>query len=375
MTRLSLTCSFDPSTFNLSESTRKATKIDFNIQPEQRISLVNQGTWSVLPFARVLPFTDTFGKEIVGIRLLPGKVLAQSPVVVCSQNQIVTVSTSLSTALPMLIYRYKLYKLRRGKESLRELWPEVKDELIELHVAMGGEDHLEGLESVIFDDKLYPQSDNAAVVQEAACESLERLDSNPQHLLYRKYLHQAITKQVVAIPLPDRLGTWRNAAAVVALQISNQLKKNIEEQQLAAWEVAKLPASIDTSTSRTIEHIFKLGGNADLRVAKAAQILVKQQDSVLQEWKRDPIWTATITLANEGKTYNGLAHVEAAKNLDESGEPARAFDALISAAFWSYNFQGEALISVVDAARYLATQHEWEEISEILENLANLYNK
>lgn len=367
---------FDLSVINLSERARKATKMDFDIQPEHLVALVQQGTWSVLPFAKVLPFTNTFGKVMVGIRLLPGQALVESPVVVCSANKILTVSTSLRTALPMLIYRYKLHESRLGWDSLRELWPEVESELIELHTAMGGEDRLEGLHSVLFDNKLYPKEANTReVFEEAVRESLERLDPNPQHLLYRKYLHQALTRPDVSLPIPEGLGPWKSGAAVVALQTSCNMQNQQQDQLLAAWEVVRAPASLDTATPRTIQHLFRPSDNGDMRVAKAAQLLAQYQDQVPEEWKHDPIWSATIALTNEGKAYTGIAHVEAAQALNEMGQPIYAFDALMSAAFWSYQAQGEALIATIDAARYLAANHHWKEVGEVLEALATHYNK
>lgn len=371
MTQLSRTCLFDPAKIRLTPKAQKAVLLDFDLQIEQKTAVVRQGTWFILPFAKVLPFTDFYGKPILGVRLIPGQALSESPVLIYSANKATTVSTSLSTALPMIIYRKRL---QFSRQKFYELWQEVEDELLDLHAAMGGKDCLEGLRSVLFDDSLFPDESTLDVLPDIARRSLDLLDPTLQHLLYRQYLHKAITQQVATFPLPDGLGAWKNAATVAALQI-HENEESQEITMLAAWEVAKFPASIDTSTDyKMVEHMPTPLGNANLRVASAAKILDNHQASISDHWKSDPIWSPTMAIAEDHYAYNGIAHVEAAQYLDEAGQPERAFDALISAAFWSYNYQGEAFPATLDAARHLADKYNWLEISEILESLATLYN-
>jgi len=371
MVQLSTTCLFDPDQVRLSEKAQKAISLDFDLQVDQQIAVVKQGTWFILPFAKVRPFTNYFGKCILGIRIIPGQALSESPVLMYSNNKAVTVSSSLGTALPMMVYRNQL---QYGREPFYELWQDVEHELLELHAALGGTDDLEGLRSVLFDDNLFPNDESLGVSPDIASESLKRLDPTPQHLLYRQYVQSAITQLVATFPLPDGLEHWKNAATLVALEI-HQNDESQDIKTLVAWEVAKLPASLDTSTDYNVEHLPTPLGNADLRVAQAAKILANHQESISDHWKSDPIWSPTMAIAENHLAYNGIAHVEAAQYLDEAGQPERAFDALISAAFWSYNYQGEALTTTLDAARYLADKYNWLEISQVFERLATLYNE
>lgn len=375
MSQFSKTLPFDIAQFSLSEAARKTVGIDFELQPAHYTSLIKYGTWCILPVAKRFPFLKIFGQEVVGVRLLPNRSILESPVVICSGNQIITASTTLASAIPMLIYRYSLYEQPKRWKIICDRWSQIEDELIALHSALGGHDRLKGIRSLLFDEQIYSQSNQPNAFQESVRESLDILDQSPEHLLYRKYVHQAILTHTATIPLPKGFGCWTNAAKIIAFQANLSRKYDIEFPLLAAWEVVNMPASVDTGTTREIQHLFRSGGNADLRIYKAVEFLYQYQDKVPTEWQEDPIWKATMMLAEHGQNYNGIAHIETAKHLDEQGQPERAFDALISAAFWSYNYQGKALNTTIEAAYYLASKYGWEEIYAILDQLMIYYNE
>jgi hypothetical protein len=79
------------------------------------------------------------------------------------------------------------------------------------------------------------------------------------------------------------------------------------------------------------------------------------------------MFDASSVLARRGRSYDGAAHVTAARRLDEGNDPELAFAALQSAAFWSRCAYGKAANEVLAAARALIEKRGWRELSQLVD--------
>jgi hypothetical protein len=360
---------FYPNKIKLSKKCQNAIQLDFDISTQIEINHVDYGMWYILPFAKILPFTDFGGNSTVGIRLIPNTSIQNCPVVACSSNKAVTVASSLSTALPMLIYRNQLCF---SKYPFINFWPEIENELIDLHMMLGGTDSLEGLRSLLLDDSLFAKTEWIDVPDEIAYKSLSILDTTPEHLVFRKYVQDCIANKNEHLNKPENLEGWTNSA--ISTTFLNYQNSEFEKEKiLSAWQVANLPASIDTPNTGKITHLPSQLENARQILIDSSRVLAANLDLIPNQWKIDPLWHPTMLINEDHRLCNGISHIEAAQQLDELGQPERAFDALISAAFWSYTNHKVAIITILEAAIYLAKKNNWADIVVALEDFFKLH--
>src|SRR4051812_3785488 len=124
--------SFDPNAVKLSEEAELACGLQFDLDPGHHgVLLVGQGTWWVLPFAR------TLSDEMIGVRMLPGLPLSQSPVVFLNQGEAMTIASKPAC----LIGSSVLTSMMGGQDYWNQkgvIGTAVWDELIALHRGLGG---------------------------------------------------------------------------------------------------------------------------------------------------------------------------------------------------------------------------------------------
>lgn len=82
-----------------------------------------------------------------------------------------------------------------------------------------------------------------------------------------------------------------------------------------------------------------------------------------------------MKLAEDGRVYDSYSHVEAARDLDEAGQPQRAFDMLQSAVFWSTLNHNQSIPGVFEIAHSLAASFGWSDLDEYMNGLAKRHNE
>jgi len=364
MTTSSVLDSLDFSLQALSSDARKACGLDLGAARTRWAGQIAGGTWWAFTIALA-----NQGRS-VSVRLAPGQAARDGAVVLCRGNTCITLATSLGHALPVLIYYLEVHRIPGGWSRLQERWPRVEDELVALHESLGGAGRLEALRDVLFDDRLAVQAGIAAegVLSEILC----RLDPSPSHVAYRKYAQKAISERDAPLPLPEGLGPWKEAATTVAyVTPRSEPPRSIELR--AAWDVLRISAALDTGQIYMPRHLFTpiTTRSQDMLLSAAAKLIESAKD-LPEAWREEPMWHTVEAMASEGRAYTGLAHMEAARDLDLAGRPEEAFTALTSAAFWSSTALGTAFLPALEAARYLAENHGWTEIGEILNTLWEL---
>jgi hypothetical protein len=364
MPRLTSQWSFDPDTVKFSEEAELACGLRFDLDPEHhRVILVGCGTWWVLPFAR------TLSDEIIGVRMVPGTPLAQSPVVMLNQAEAMTIASTPTRLVSNSIYMsmmggQEFWNRKRGLTSAT--W----DQLAALHRQLGGTDDLQPIRTVIADDALRDAVlDFGGRLIEGMTTALARLDSSAQTAAFLKFARRAVETHDAPFPLPD-VGCWRAAAAAIAY-VSNGVATwqgtRDHWKRMAAWEVVNQPPGLDTAQGALPSLIAPPHGTSARLLFAAARDLAEAESKLAVDVTRDPLWPAIRAIAAEAADYGGLAHMDASPLLKEAGDPERAFTATIAAAFWRWTLTQEPFPELLIGAQMLAAQSGWTEIAEALQ--------
>lgn len=88
-----------------------------------------------------------------------------------------------------------------------------------------------------------------------------------------------------------------------------------------------------------------------------------------------PLYEVGQILSKSKNGYDGDAHIEAAKTIDEElNDPLMAWDALVSAGYWSGVNFGIPNMDAWKSAIDLSEKHGWKEIHEVLTDQLEFYN-
>jgi len=144
--------------------------------------------------------------------------------------------------------------------------------------------------------------------------------------------------------------------------LDNRNNARVVERALYAWEAARIPAALDgTCAYRPFTALPD--DQAARLVWIPADVLRTEAADAPSEWKCDPWWEPTMALAKAGwEQYDGKAHFEAARKLDEAGRPVDALNALISANYWMVRRKPGPRFEVMEYALDLARRNSWEHL-------------
>lgn len=319
------------------------------------------GTWWHVAFGRA---TDG---RVLALRAQPGRDWSEWPVVVLNGPHAVTLVGDRSAALPMWLYMNRLRFAAEVWDGVRKAWPRVGVGLAELQQAIGGAgEPLPAFERLLFDDA---RRDVAARTPErprdgwAADSAMQRIvDPSPPTLAHLDYLDAVLVRRDRKAPPPET-GVWTAATSAVACAAGKIVKvPDLGERARARW---REPESLDNVFGPAPNYFIwpppkPLSRPPGLDVA---EILVQAGTG------DDPLLAAAAAVHQAGARYDGLAHVEAAAALDEAGRADDAWNALQSAAWWSYVRFEAAIPAILDAARAMAERHGWAEIEGHLERM------
>jgi hypothetical protein len=241
-----------------------------------------------------------------------------------------------------------------------------------LHRALGGTDELGAIERIIHDDAIQQsviyRGGDRTQVEQAASRVLRTLDDDTAHVRYRDQLDALQRKERPAVLDYSKFGAWRGAGAANAF-IAMEYRALDAALVHAAWEVLRGPAALDTGILSKPSQLPEMADVplADQVVHVAAVRLADERAPIPPDWRQHPLFEASLVLAREGRSYDGAAHVTAARTLDAADDPELAFSALQSASFWSRCAHGKAAADVLNAARALIEKRGWRELSQLVD--------
>jgi len=356
---------FDADTVAGLEEAEQAYAFSFALEPEHWMSLSTCGTWSVLPLGHRRD-------EVIGIRLVPGRALADCPVVQLSEHESLTLVSRPAYLVPYLLFPGTILE-REHWDQLLALPPSVWRALEKAHRALGGGDDLAAIRAVLADARLRDAcliSDRSDESRRHRVEVRLRIDPAAETRRYFEYLLAAVERYDAPVPLPD-VGVWRAAAASVCASAATMDAKQLAARgPTAAWELLRQPAGLDCFQGESPSMVMAATGDS-MPLVRAAQLLRKHAGDVPAAWREDPWWPTVEALAAEPETYGGLAHMEAAGALRKQRRDDEAFVALVSAAYWMYVRTREPFSELRETTTALADESGWSETHRALSAIAD----
>ncbi len=371
MPAISSSWSFDPSAFSLSQEARNACDLILDLDDDHWANVIDFGTWWILPFARTT--TD----QVIGIRLVPGTALSESPVVMLAEHEVETFVSKPAFLLTRLLFPGSVLK-PESWDMRRDMSESAWRELEALHAALGGDDQLAAIKAVLHDTNLREVCVNGFTdpVRFAAAlpDILPRLDSAAETLLYYDYAKKAVASFEAPLPLPD-VKCWQAAAAAIAF-ITNQGEDDSGKPNAlelpAAWEVFHQPPALDSFQAHRPSLNPRPVGKSQSRLSlDVAKVLATRQSEAPTDWKEHPLWQAALAIAADENGYSGKAHMDAVTELKKAGNLEEAFTALGASAYWFRVHIKKPFPQLLNAAWLLARESGWAETAEALERISS----
>lgn len=342
-------------------SSKAARFVGFQVpvRPWERAEQVPAGTW----WMEALGWLS--GADLAG-PLLWGP--EPWPVAVVSGGEATLVSSSARTLLPMSVFRTAIAAGDAHWGERLEGFEEVRDELAVLHRCLGGADELAALQSVLQDEALRERASAGGVEGERAlAEIATRLDPDPGHVAYRRFLQSAIEGPVEWRDEP-RWGPWAGSAASAAFAAALREGELDSVPPGLCWALCCWPACIGLCHEDWPEHVDVPGGGLSVEpLVQAAERLGSTEPDTA--WTTDPRWRASRALAEQGATYDGSAHAEAARQLADAGRSRAAWGTFLSATFWRQQHRGEGALEDLEEGIELARELSFDALAASIERV------
>ncbi|WP_304343899.1 hypothetical protein [Chryseobacterium koreense] len=338
---------------------------------ERCMNLFNSGFWSVTPFA-----FETY--ETYGIQLHPQKKLKQSNVVLGDKLGFKTIAPDLSGFIPF----GQLEMLRNPKfiryilddwnllDELSSAFRKYTDDLSSLDFL---KEYLHNPEKVAL---LENPSENYSKVY---LEFWNHYNHSPEQLAFSELIQKMKDDEAFLPDFEDKdYGIWNSRAynAMAQRAFSYNLF-DLEEEKKGQfyWQSFNQPHGFDAEIYNT-EILPPSSARSESQIV--ATIGYANPDRIYQftqKIQNDPLFKALECLIKLPQSYNGDEHIKAAKILDEElNNPLLAWNALVTAGYWSgVNFQ-QPNLEAWQAAIDLAHKHDWTEIHEVLTDQLKFYN-
>lgn len=333
-----------------------------------RAALVEAGAWMVEPLAVLGP---AFQPWWLGLLCRPGLSADQWPVVLVSDRNIVTISSSTQMACANILYTMRL-RQSFGWPLLRRAWSAVEGEFLELERAMGGEGCVAALGRLVADPvnerEAKKSASKPALRGRFEARILGAFDPDPDRKRFCEYVLPLI-ERVGGGAVPPALGAWSRQGEVCAFLRGERSAPANTAALAGAWGLVCGIAALDTALAAPQLTSHPATGLADSVVHGAAELLMQHQEQ-LGAWRESPFWSPTVELATNGRLYSGHAHLQAANVLCDRDEPDAAWAALASAAFWSRVSMGRSTPMAFERARSLASSRGWADVVDVLDRNA-----
>jgi hypothetical protein len=291
--------------------------------------------------------------ELYGIRALPGKSLAESPVIALAGGYARTICSNPAVFVPWLLYPGTILDEQYWnllETASRECWAEFD----RVHAALGGTDRLAGAR------KMFPREDfrRGSLMSASSSELIEMyprlrkmLDPVRDTAIYFDYLSALIAEE--RFKAPPACGVWQGAAASAAwVAAENDESAPEDAVREVALQLLRAPGGLD-ACQRNYPGMVVGGSGAREQVLAAAGV-VKDKDI--------PVWSALAgRLVDSDGRDGGPAYLAAARDM---ASPVEMYNALISASFWMVRLDVAPPIEVIQAAIALAKEHNWSTVAD-----------
>lgn len=339
---------------------------------ERCMSMFRSGYWSVAPFA----FEDY--NDFV-IKLTPGKELFNSQIMVKGIVDLWTISPDLKSFITMSWLRF-LNDIDIVNDEIKQNWCLLEEISLPFREYTNSPDSLDFLKMYINDqDKLKCIENSEKYYADVYLDFWNHYYDTLEQKAYN-----TLIKNLVKDPsyLPDfeikSYGVWtvRVYNALAQRAYSYDLF-DMEDDKKAAfyWQSFIQPHGFDAESYIT-EILPPKSARSESQIVTTIGFAnpdrIYQFPKLMQE---HPLFESLEQIIKSPSSYNGDAHIAAAKVLDkEHNDPIQAWNALVSAGYWSGVNFNEPNIVAWKAAIDLSHKHGWAEINEILKDQLEFYN-
>lgn len=335
------------------------------------MNIFQSGFWSVAPFA-FEPY------ETYGIQLQPNKPLKASNVVLGDQSGFLTTSNNLSGFIP-----FRQLKMLRNPKFIQYILDDW-DLLDELSLAF--RKYTDDLSSLDFLKEYLHNPEKIALLENPSehyskvyLEFWNHYNNSPEQLAFSD-LMQKMEEDKTFLPGFEAkdYGVW-NARACNAMAQRAYSKINVDV--VAQYEDYNFASVIQPHGFDPVEYTFDISPSAS-RAKNALSGIIALFDTnpdlvfkYSQKIIEHPLFKAIEILNKDRNDYNGDEHIKAAKILDEElNNPLLAWNALVTAGYWSgVNFE-QPNLEAWQAAIDLADKHNWTALHEVLTDQLAFYN-
>lgn len=341
---------------------------EFSHQEEAKIytKILQVGQWYVAPFS-----FETY--DSYSIKLTPNKKLLDSPVYLRHRWDHCLFSDNLSDFLPFR--QLKMLKSIKFKKYILDDWQLLEELSLPFREYTKSLDSLEFLKEYLHnEDKLKYLENPSEFYTKVYLDFWNHYYDTPQQKEYVKLMHLMVEDESY---LPDfeikDYGVWNTRVYnAIGRRAYNLIDIKTEKKENQFWQSFIQPHGFD-ATEIDFDFIpyststnFQLDGIISKFIPELGYF---------SKMSNHPLYEVGQILSKNESSYNGDAHIEAAKAIDEElNNPIMAWDALVSAGYWSGVNFGNPNINAWKAAIYLSEKHEWKEINEVLIDQLEFYN-
>jgi hypothetical protein len=356
-----------------SDAVQSVFSAKFGVGDSENAILIRHGFWHVLFFANQFLWAG-HNSHWIGIRLMPGVSLADSPVVSVKQFGASTISPNLKNLIPNWILHTRIEA--ENWEYVHTEWSNVKNEMKEIHLNLGGDSQLfDRFDEYISDSKNF-QTPNYIKRQSRAYEFL-KVDRSTETIQFREFLQSLILNETLLPEFSNNFGAWNDYARTALASRAWNLRvgevKTLSETAKKIWLGFNKAAPFDSDLRAGVpisQFTSSRDPGGEIHGLLVGMNPFNDTESIPSSIQSDPLFPAAQALfsQNHYSGYTGVEHMEAAAKLDiDLNDGKRSYEALISASFWSAMNLGFPYKQSYDAALHLAQKYGWDEMLENLE--------
>ncbi len=312
----------------------------------------------------------TRGRTWIGARLAPGLDLADCPLVLVHARNGRTLNTTARDGLAAAIGEAGLGLSPHHWDELEVRWDRIQEPVAALDTAMGGDQALTRLRAVLddADTRSHLCGPGAGEAQAKAWSRLlPKLDPDPRRARQLEAARDAVLN-TTTMPTQSDLGPWQDGANSMGVAAAFKAGDMAGLAQ-AAWNAQLRRAYTDLHPWVLVNPMTAVDSSAVMNLKMAVMQMLRNKQHVDDSATSHPLWPAVQQVAMNG-SYDGSAHLEAAKALEDSGELELAWGATMGAAYFAHQVAKSSVRPAFDAARALAKRQDWGVITEHLDRVA-----